>query len=143
MSLINWLITRMIDLRNTNIIVSHSSCSVSDVFSLLLKDLNNLLQAELQRTSSLMSQVKENKENTSKWASDSWVFKFQCLFLLLWLKHQHVECFFFFRELVETMEQNTQLRKQGSDLTLQNQNLVGQNKSLQTTHIWLKNNPQF
>ncbi|XP_032403994.1 LOW QUALITY PROTEIN: kinesin-like protein KIF15 [Xiphophorus hellerii] len=55
-------------------------------------DLNNLLQAELQRTSSLMSQVKENKENTSK-------------------------------ELVETMEQNTQLRKQGSDLTLQNQNL--------------------
>ncbi|XP_030574853.1 kinesin-like protein KIF15 [Archocentrus centrarchus] len=52
--------------------------------------LNDSLQTEQERTSTLISQLKENKESTSK-------------------------------ELLETMEQNTQLKKQVSDLLTQNQ----------------------
>lgn len=54
--------------------------------------LSNSLQAEQERTSSLISQLKENEESTSK-------------------------------ELIETVEQNVQLRKQVSDLMTQNQQL--------------------
>lgn len=52
--------------------------------------LNNSLQTEQEHTNTLVSQLKENKESTSK-------------------------------ELLETVEQNTQLKKQVSDLITQNQ----------------------
>uniref|UniRef100_I3KW60 Kinesin family member 15 n=1 Tax=Oreochromis niloticus TaxID=8128 RepID=I3KW60_ORENI len=55
--------------------------------------LNNSLQTEQAHTNTLVSQLKENKESTSK-------------------------------ELLETVEQNTQLKKQVSDLITQNQQQV-------------------
>ncbi|KAF7647426.1 hypothetical protein LDENG_00172690, partial [Lucifuga dentata] len=65
-----------------------------------VKELRNSLEAERERASTLMSQLRENKESTSK-------------------------------ELIETMEQNTQLKKQVSDLTAQNQQQVSKLVSLE------------
>ncbi|XP_067470314.1 kinesin-like protein KIF15 [Thunnus thynnus] len=62
--------------------------------------LSNSLQIEQEQTGTLIAQLKENKESTSK-------------------------------ELIETVEQNTQLRKQVSDLTAQNQQQVSKLVSLE------------
>ncbi|XP_071767078.2 kinesin-like protein KIF15 [Centroberyx gerrardi] len=68
-----------------------------------IMELRNTLKTEQEHTGTLTSQLRENKESTSK-------------------------------ELIETMEQNTHLRKQVSDLTTQNQqqasNLVNLEQNL-------------
>uniref|UniRef100_A0A671WCY4 Kinesin family member 15 n=1 Tax=Sparus aurata TaxID=8175 RepID=A0A671WCY4_SPAAU len=64
-----------------------------DELKALLTELNNSLQSEKEHTNTLISQLRENRESTSK-------------------------------ELIETVEQNTQLRKQVSDLTGHDQQQV-------------------
>ncbi|XP_047466800.1 kinesin-like protein KIF15-A isoform X2 [Mugil cephalus] len=63
-------------------------------------DLNNSLQTEQEHSNSLISQLRENKESSSK-------------------------------ELIETIEQNTQLRKQVADLTVQNQQQASRRAELE------------
>lgn len=89
---------------------------------LALQELNNCLQTEQEHTSNLITQLRENKESTSKWVFTSlypWPFQFQILNLVL--KNVLHAC----RELTESVEENTQLRKQVSDLTVLNQQQVG------------------
>lgn len=108
---------------------------------LLLQVLNNSLQSEQEHTSTLISQLRENKENTSKWVLSECVLvalsflklhqisMFKITLVLTWLTLLHA-----LRELIETVEQNTQLRKQVSDLTVQSQQEVSTKNSM---HVWL------
>lgn len=106
------------------------SCPISCFFS-LLKELSNSLETEQKHTSTLTSQLRENRESTSKWVYAGHLFVYICLWTFIinislftmitistWLT------LYAFRELTENEEENTQLRKKVSDLTLQNQQQV-------------------